>query len=71
MMASGIAMDSSGNAYVTGRHLFDQFSATTNAYQNHLACTNSVYFNANAFVTEIAAGRHEFGLFNLPWRHEF
>jgi hypothetical protein len=53
--AYGIAVDSSGDAYVTGFTYSTNFP-TTNAIQNHLACTYSEFFNANAFVTEIAAG---------------
>ena len=52
---SGIALDSSNNAYITGYTYSTNFPTTPNALQRHLACLNSVYFNANAFVTEIGA----------------
>ena len=55
---TSIAVDLSGNAYVTGFTYSTNFPTTTNAMQKHLQATNnspfSVYFNANAFVVEIA-----------------
>ena len=53
--AYGIALDSSNDAYVTGFTYSTNFPTTPNALQNHLACLNSIYYNANAFVTEISA----------------
>jgi hypothetical protein len=53
--AYGIALDSSDNAYVTGFTYSTNFPVV-NAIQNHLACKNSFYYNANAFVSEIANG---------------
>ena len=54
-VGAGIAVDSARNAYITGRTCSTNFPTTTNAYQLHLACSNSVFFG-NAFVTEISAG---------------
>jgi hypothetical protein len=54
--ATGIAVDSSGNAYITGFTSSTNFPVTTNAIQNHLQCPNSAYYNANAFVAKIGAG---------------
>jgi hypothetical protein len=54
--AFGIALDAANNAYVTGFSYSTNFPTTPNAFQNHLACINTIYFNANAFVTEIGAG---------------
>ena len=53
--AFGIAVDLAGDAYVTGFTYSTNFP-TTNAVQNHLACTNTVFFNANAFVAKIGVG---------------
>ena len=50
---TSIAVDSSNNVYVTGFTYSTNFPITSNAFQKHLACPNSVYFNANAFVSEI------------------
>jgi len=53
--AYGIALDSSDNAYITGFTYSTNFPVQ-NALQNHLACKNSFYYNANAFVSEITNG---------------
>jgi hypothetical protein len=53
--ATGIAVDSSGNAYITGFTSSTNFPVT-NAIQKHLQCPNSIYWNANAFVAKINAG---------------
>ena len=57
--AYGIAIDPSGDAYITGFTYSTNFPGTTNtfAYQPHLGCVNNAFtFQYNAFVTEIAAG---------------
>ncbi|MDE3067446.1 MAG: SBBP repeat-containing protein [Verrucomicrobiota bacterium] len=51
---TGIAVDSSDNAYVTGVTSSTNFPYTTNAWQKQLACAGSA-FNGNAFVSEIAS----------------
>jgi hypothetical protein len=53
--AYGVALDPSGNAYVTGFTFSTNFPVK-NALQKHLACTNSFDLNANAFVSEITNG---------------
>ena len=50
-----IAVDATGSAYVTGFTYSSNFP-TVNALQNKLACTNSFYFNANAFIAKIGPG---------------
>ncbi len=51
----GIAVDSSNNTYITGYTYSSNFPVI-NALQNKLACTNSIFFNANAFVAKIGPG---------------
>ncbi|HSY73963.1 MAG TPA: SBBP repeat-containing protein, partial [Dongiaceae bacterium] len=53
--AYGIALDSSDNAYITGFTFSTNFPVQ-NALQSRLACKNTFYNNANAFVAEITNG---------------
>jgi hypothetical protein len=63
--ASGIAVDSSGNAYVTGQTLSNDFP-TANPFQSALAGTR------NAFVTKISAATDDdTGLANLSGSNTF
>lgn len=69
----GIAVDAATNIYVTGYTSSTDFPVTTNALFKSLQCTNTGYYNFNAFVTEIAAGGAKlnystyFGGANLDW----
>ncbi len=59
--ASGIAVDSSGNAYVTGYTSSIDFP-TANAFQTTIRGYH------NAFVTKLNAGRLGAGILHLPRR---
>lgn len=52
----GIALDSSNDVYVTGFSYSTNFPVTPNAMQSHLLCSNNMYVDANAFVSEITNG---------------
>ena len=52
----GLALDSNDNAYVTGYTYSTNFPVTADAFQSKRGFTNSIYFNANAFVSVIGAG---------------
>jgi hypothetical protein len=49
-------LDENDDAFITGFTYSTNFPVTPDAFQPRLACTNSVYINANAFVSVIAAG---------------
>jgi hypothetical protein len=53
--AYGIALDAAHNAYVTGYTYSTNYPVTPNAFQSRLACSNTIYINANAFVSVVAA----------------
>ena len=53
--ATGIALDSFTNAYITGFTYSSNFPVTANALQKKLACTNT-FVNANAFIAKIGPG---------------
>jgi hypothetical protein len=55
-VGTAIAVDqSSGIAYVAGYTYSTNLPVTSDALQKKLACTNTLYYNANAFVAQIAA----------------
>jgi hypothetical protein len=45
-----------GKAYIAGYTCSTNLPFTTSAWQTNLNCPNSIFFNANAFVAEIASG---------------
>lgn len=49
-----IAVDAGHNAYVAGYTDTTNFPVTTNAMQPNLVCSNTIYYNRNAFVAEIS-----------------
>ena len=54
--ATGIAVDPSGNAFVTGLTTSTNFPFTGEAFQKRLGATYNPFHHANAFVVEIPAG---------------
>jgi len=55
-IGTAITVDANGIAYIAGYTYSTNLPVTVGAYQSRLACTNSLYINANAFVAAIAAG---------------
>jgi hypothetical protein len=56
--AYGIALDAADDAYVTGFTVSTNFPVMPKpgALQTQLACSNNVYYNVNAFLSEITNG---------------
>ncbi len=51
---NAIAVDAGHNAYVAGFTCSTNFPVTPGAMQTNLLCTNSIYYNRNAFIAEIS-----------------
>ncbi len=54
--ATGVAVDESGNAFVTGLTTSTNFPFTGEAFQKRLGATYNPFHHANTFVAEIPAG---------------